>query len=172
MNLTRRWRALPQPVRRTVGPTLLVLAAATLTALLGAGPAHVLAVLGTGLTLVVLAATAGHTHETDWSHTPRPDRDGARRDVSELGWSILGKDGRVNQRVVRRTRALAAQRLAIHGVDLADPADASEAARLLGQRVHRQLLHDDHPTPRTLQAWLSTLERLAPPTAPHERSIP
>ena len=62
-------------------------------------------------------------------------RDGARRDVVELSWSLSSRSGTVSQSAARRLGVVAERRLAHHGIDLGDPHGAAEAQRLLGTRA-------------------------------------
>lgn len=114
---------------------------------------------------VVWSATESTVADPEWPRTPVDARPGGRHDVSELGWSVFGRDGLVTDRVVRRVRALAADRLRAHGVDVTDPAARPEAERLLGADVLRQLSSGVPPRGRTVQTWLDAVERLgAAPT--------
>ncbi len=158
-----RWRALPDRVRRAVAPTVLVLLGATTLPALGAPVAPVLALAGALLSTVVLWAALPAAEDAHWPALPARSRDGARRDVTELGWAILSRDGRVSPRAAHRVRALAARRLAERGTRFGEPA----AEHLLGPSTARgmQALVEQRrpPTPRELEAWLTVLERLAPP---------
>jgi DNA/RNA-binding domain of Phe-tRNA-synthetase-like protein len=129
------------------------------------------AALATALSILwsATAPTTGTTtSDPAWPRTPVEARAGGRHDVSDLGWSVFGRDGHVTDRVVRRIRTLAADRLRAHGVDPADPAAQPDAERLLGARVLRQLTSRQPPTARTVKTWLDAIERLgaAPTTAP------
>ncbi|WP_020015293.1 hypothetical protein [Promicromonospora sukumoe] len=123
------------------------------------------------LAAVVVAATALWSRtgpvveDPGWPRVPTTARAGGRHDVSDLSWSTFGRDGRVTDRVVRRVRALAADRLRAHGVDPSDPAAKAEVERLLGARVVAQLASRESPTARTLQTWLDAVERLGPAPA-------
>lgn len=121
-----------------------------------------------GTTSVLWAATDAGPADPEWPETFTGARAGGRHDISDLGWSVFGRDGFVTDRVVHRIRALAADRLRAHGVDPADPAARPDAERLLGATVLRQLTSGSPPTARTVQTWLDALERLgAAPSAPH-----
>jgi len=142
-----------------------VVAAAVATALVVLG--WVDAVHAYLLAAVVVAVTIGWRRasggsEAEWVHPPEERREGARHDVSELGWATFTRSGTVSGRVVRRVRALAETRLALHGVDLGDPAQRPEAERLLGPAVVDGLLALRGPDPKTLHTWLDAIERLEP----------
>ncbi|MFD2795298.1 hypothetical protein ACFS27_17190 [Promicromonospora vindobonensis] len=115
------------------------------------------------------STTGSTTSDPEWPRNPVEARAGGRHDVSDLGWSVFGRDGHVTDRVVRRIRALAADRLRAHGIDPADPAAEPDAERLLGARVLRQLKSRQPPTARTVKTWLDAIERLgaAPTTEEH-----
>ncbi|AEG44293.1 hypothetical protein [Isoptericola variabilis] len=156
-----------RPAAGVVALSVTVLGAALVVALLGwLDPVH--AVLLAAVVLVVTAvwrrADAGV--EDPWPAPPEEQRPGARHDVSELGWATFTRSGEVSERVLRRVRALAAARLARHGVDLADPAQASDVERLLGEDVARGLASRRAPTARVLDHWLGALERLGPDGPP------
>jgi hypothetical protein len=111
--------------------------------------------------------------EEPWPAPPEESRPGARHDVSELGWATFTRSGEVSERVMRRVRALAASRLARHGVDAAEPAHAAEVERLLGADVAAGLASGRAPTARVLGRWLDALERIgsdATDRAPQSRS--
>jgi hypothetical protein len=80
--------------------------------------------------------------------------------VSDLSWQVFGEDRRASDRIVRRARDLAAARLALLGVDPADPARRGEVERLLGASVVAGLASGQRPTARTLQTWLDAIDRL------------
>lgn len=152
--------------RVTVVTTVATLAAAGLTYWNVVDPWHAYAAATLAAALSILwSATDATTSDPQWPHTHVEARAGGRQDVSDLGWSVFGRDGHVTDRVVRRIRALAVDRLRAHGVDPSDPAEEPEAERLLGARVVRQLKSRQPPTARTVQTWLDAIERLgAAPT--------
>jgi hypothetical protein len=116
-------------------------------------------------TSILWSATDSTIADPEWPPLLVQARAGGRHDVSELGWSVFGRDGHVTDRVVRRIRALAADRLRAHGIDPSDPAAEPEAERLLGARVVCQLKSRQPPTARTVQTWLDAIDRLgAAPT--------
>jgi hypothetical protein len=130
-------------------------------------PWHALATAAVATAISILwSATDATTPDPGWPDVPIEARAGGRHDVSDLGWSVFGRDGHVTDRVVRRIRALAADRLRAHGVDPSDPAAEPDAERLLGARVLRQLKSRQPPTARTVQTWLDAIDRLgAAPTS-------
>ncbi|MDR7380571.1 hypothetical protein [Promicromonospora iranensis] len=135
-------------------------------------PAHAYAATALAAALSILwSATDATTDDPEWPQLFVVARAGGRHDVSDLGWSVFGRDGHVTDRVVRRIRALAADRLRAHGVDPSDPDSEPDAERLLGARVVRQLKSRQPPTARTVQTWLDAIERLgAAPTTEENRA--
>jgi len=150
--------------RRVITVTVIaVLCAAGLVFWNVLGLSHAAAAVALTCTISVLwAATDATTGDPEWPRTVTEARAGGRHDVSDLGWSVFGRDGFVTDRVVRRVRTLAADRLRAHGVDPADPRSRPDAERLLGATVLRQLKSGHPPTARTVQTWLDAIERLGP----------
>jgi hypothetical protein len=148
-----------------------VLLVAGVCALLGIGgvldPAHA-ALLGLlGIAIVALTAVPVDEQAADWPSRPVTSRAGARSGVSDLSWQVFGRDGRVRDHIVERVADLAATRLALLGVDSADPARSAELDRLLGERVNAGITSRTPPTARTLQTWLDAIDRLS-----RERTTP
>jgi hypothetical protein len=156
--------------RVTTVTVLAALAAAGLVFWGVVDPWHAVAAAALACALTILwSATDATIDDPEWPHTAVQARAGGRNDVSDLGWSVFGRDGHVTDRVVRRIRALAVDRLRAHGVDPSDPAAEPDAERLLGARVVQQLKSRQPPTARTVQTWLDAIERLgaAPTTEEH-----
>lgn len=157
--------------------------------------------LWNGLALAVVAFTVWFATrpylrtDVPWPQEPRNERAGGRTDVAELSWTAFTRNGMVTERVLRRVHAIAARRLAAHGVlwdgtlrdgrvagrtpDLhgwgTGPADAAEhkqrAHDLLGAAMLDELSTAHAATPRTLDHWLSALDALV--AAPDDsRSTP
>lgn len=168
-----------RPLLRRLGARLVrpaVAAALTTAVLLVLGidllPALVVAVGAGGLAAVV--------ERVDLRPEPVPEppplhrRDGVRGDVLELAWTMVGRDGRAGELALRRLRAVAAGRLARHGVDLADPGSADEVERLLGARARATLTRTSYPlpTPGAVAHTVAALERLGPRPAPRDPPAP
>jgi len=120
--------------------------------------------------VVALAAAtlAAVLQRVDATAEPRPARryhdasDGARGEVLELAWTMVGRDGRAGERALRRLRDAGARRVARHGLDLRDPEQADALKDLLGTRAHATLTRRSHPLPSVadLVHTLGVLERL------------
>ncbi|WP_407317855.1 hypothetical protein UQW22_14800 [Isoptericola halotolerans] len=129
---------------------------------LGVPTALLLAVTGTldpvhALLLPTSALVAWHAWRSldepapsAWPPPPTDEHHGARRDVTDLGWAALTRDGHVSARDTRRVTRLAADRLAPHGIDLADRAHHTAVATFLGPDVADQIRSRRPPAPRAL----------------------
>ena len=141
-------------------------------------PWNALALAAVAFTLWLVTRPYERT-DVPWPEEPRSDRPGGRTDVAELSWTAFTRNGLVTERVLRRVRAIAARRLAAHGVlwdgavhqgapDLrgwgTGPADAAEhrrrARELLGAATLDALSTARAATPRTLDHWLGALDAL------------
>lgn len=63
--------------------------------------------------VVVLALDAGEGYQ--WPPDDLAQTDGARREISSLTWSFVGRDGRVSENAVKHLQEVASRRLARHG---------------------------------------------------------
>lgn len=137
----------------TIVIALLLLGLAAAAALTGALEwTHALAGAVVVAVLVGIYRDTGTTAEDpDWHHPREETRTGGRHEVSDLGWSLLGRDRRVKDRVTRRVRDIALTRLRHAGRDTTG----------LGVDLNGR------PTVRTLVTWLDAIERL--PDTPDER---
>ena len=81
---------------------------------------------------------------------------------------MVGRDGRIGERVLRRLRDVGRRRLARHGLTLDDP----ETARLLGTRAVRTLTRTQSPLPSVadVKYTLDVLDRLGPRRTDQPRS--
>ncbi|MEL7975013.1 hypothetical protein AAG589_04055 [Isoptericola sp. F-RaC21] len=148
-------------------PALAACGALTLTGVLDLLHAALLVVVAT--TAAVLWRRLDDGEEAPWPDVAQDRREGARNDVSELGWATFTRSGAVGDRVLRRVRSLAAARLAARGVDLAAPGGREAAARLLGSDVADGLLARRPVSRPEVHRWLDAIDTLpggAPPAAP------
>ena len=133
--------------------------------------------LGGVLTTVGLISLVGiparDPSVTEWRAGPSRNREGARGEVAELSWSLrTSYGGRVDVRAVSRVRQLARRRLALHELDLNDPADRPGVEALIGRSAYAVLVRRDRrPMLRSLLHCLDALDTLGPtmPTAPRSR---
>jgi hypothetical protein len=137
------------------------------TRVLGLDGPHALAV-GCGVLAVVLVLLAQRSAVPAIDLLP-PDTDpapGGRRDVEELAWSMVEHRTHVRGIVLARVGAIAANRLAEHGLDPDRPADAAAIESLLGAAAWAPIRpgRDRPVAPRALEATLLALDRLPPPS--------
>ncbi|MBO3094878.1 hypothetical protein [Cellulomonas dongxiuzhuiae] len=139
----------------------------------GAGVGVVVWALGMRAASAVVVALAAATlvavlQRVDGAAEPRPTRrrhearDGARGEVLDLAWTMVGRDGRAGERALRRLREAGARRVARHGLDLDAPEQADAVTALIGARARATLTRRTHPLPtvRDLVHTLDVLERL------------
>ena len=109
---------------------------------------------------VLLFTRLDGTPDPGWDRERSARRHGARGEVQDLAWAMVGRDGRIGERVLRRMREVAGRRLARHGLSLADP----ETERLLGTRAVRTLTRTASPLPTVadVRYTLDVLDRLGP----------
>lgn len=156
-------RASPRAVRAAVvRPVVVAVVIGTVLWALG---------MTTGSAVVVGLATAtlvAVLQRVDGAPEPRPARrvhearDGARGEVLDLAWTMVGRDGRAGERALRRLREAAARRVARHGLDLTDPEQTDALTALLGTRALTTLTRRTHPLPTVgdVVHTLDVLERL------------
>jgi hypothetical protein len=120
-----------------------------------------------GFGAVAVAASAcvtliGDQPRVDWAPEPAMPRDGARREVVQLGWALHTRGGGVAPEAVRRLRSLTAQVLELHGLDLDDPSHGQAVERVLGGDVLRIIRRGTGVSPKLgeYQSALATLRRL------------
>jgi hypothetical protein len=164
---------LPRAALTAVLPALAAVGLLGLTGVLDLLHAALLVVVVTAVTLLWRRLDDGD--ESPWPDLPVDRREGARNDVSELGWATFTRSGAVGDRVLRRVRALAATRLADHGVDLSAPGGPQAAARLLGTDVVDGLTSRRQVGRGEVHRWLDAIEALdapAPDAAPPPPTAP
>ena len=120
--------------------------------------------------LVGAAAVAGLLVLTRLEPRPDPEfdrpqfdrRHGARGELQELAWAMVGRDGRASDRMLRRVREVASTRLERHGLDLTDPADEASIQELVGSKVFRTLTRTRSPRPKMseVRQAVDALERI------------
>ena len=154
---------------RVVAVVVLPVLAVLVPWYLGVDLWHALAFGAVTLTVAVLWRGAPDWDDASWRPGARPAATGVRDDVSRLA-AAVGRGRTVEGApALRRLRAVARVRLARHGVDLDDPADAPRVAALLGGSAPALLRADTTRARRTdVVACLSALENLDRTTSPQE----
>ncbi|HEY8282168.1 MAG TPA: hypothetical protein VIG28_06765 [Leifsonia sp.] len=111
----------------------------------------------------VCLAMLGERPSVQWPADPVAPREGARRDVAQLGWAVQTRSGTVTPEAVRHLRSVAAQTLALHGIELDEPAHRPAVERVLGADVVAIVRRGSAEAPRTavFEAVLTRLERIA-----------
>ncbi|WP_456787215.1 hypothetical protein [Cellulomonas sp. P5_C5] len=110
--------------------------------------------------VVLLLTRVGGLPDPGWDRRHYDRRHGARSEVQDLAWTMLGRDGRIGERVLRQLREVARSRLARHGLSL----DDADVEQVLGSRAHRTLTTTRSPLPSLadLRHTLDVLDRLGP----------
>lgn len=166
----------PPERRATIRVLLVALVVAVICWYFGADAWHSI-VIGIALTTVGVTAWAGTAgpapRNTDWRGDDRPKWNGARRDIAELSVSLRGRHGR-GITAAWRVKRLARQRLALHQLDLDDPADRRQIVQLIGRRTYVILVRGERRPLRlrSLLYCLDVLDALDPArsAAPPSRS--
>ncbi|MFC8599308.1 hypothetical protein [Isoptericola sp. NPDC057191] len=151
-------------------PALAATAVLTVTGALDLLHAALLVVVVTAA--VVLWRRLDDGDETPWPDPPADEREGARNDVSELGWATFTRSGAVGERVLQRVRELATARLSAAGVDLSTGEGRDTAARLLGSDVVSGLTSRRQVTREEVHRWLDAVETLHAPAVAHPSATP
>lgn len=118
-----------------------------------------------GLCLALVSACARATGIPTWVRFPRLPynrRDGARRDVSTLSWSLYGQGRNLNERALGRLHRAGLQACRHAGIDLDSATDRDHLADLLGEPA-LQFLVDPGAEPvdaRRMSQLLNAFERL------------
>lgn len=148
---------------RIAGCVLLAIVVGFLAWFFGLDAEHAAGLAAVLLAVAVCMTLLGDQAFVGWAPDPVLPRDGARRDVSQLGWALHTRGGGVAPEAVRRLRSVTAQTLDLHGLDLDAPADAAEIARILGQDTVRLLRRGSAESPKaaTYEAIIDRLAHLA-----------
>jgi hypothetical protein len=166
------------PGRRAAAGVLLgALLLAGICWYLGADVWHSILVGGVLATVAWVGLVVNATPDlitTAWRGSGHTNREGARNEIAELSWSLRGSYGRVGTRAVRRVQQIGRHRLALHQLNLRDPADRDRIERLIGHRAYAVLVRTERRPPllRSLLHCLDMLEALDParPTTAPSRS--
>lgn len=124
--------------------------------------------LGCAITVAVLACGAATSapdiSDVGWRAGRKASRDGSRNDVASLSSSLRAGWGLVGLTAERQARQIARRRLALEGLDLADPAHRPAIERRIGGSAYRVLTRQSHRRlrMRTLLSCLDALDTLDP----------
>jgi len=100
-----------------------------------------------GAALVVVLLRIDAEPEPRWARPPQPRLHGVRGDVQDLAWTMVGRDKRVGEWVLRRLRVVATARLARHGLRLGAAEDDDAVRELVGSRAFATLTRFSSPLP-------------------------
>jgi hypothetical protein len=133
--------------RRALGPVLAVAIISTGLWVIGFDWPLSLAAAGPLVAVFALRRALGTGTDVAWRESVEGETmSGTRREVARLAWSMHGLDARVDRRSVERLHAVAAARLAEHGLDLMTADDEAACRRLLGDATFATLTaHPNHP---------------------------
>ena len=114
--------------------------------------------------VVLLLTRLDGAPDPAWDRRHYDRRHGARGEVQDLAWAMVGRDGRVGERALRQLRDVARSRLARHGRSI----DDADIEQVLGARAHRTLTRTRSPLPSVadLRHTLDVLDRLGPRRTP------
>lgn len=153
------------PSRRAWRPVASALLIALVCWYFGVDVWHAL-LLGAAVTVIVLAAGAASSASDaalpSWRPSERRGAGGSRGDVEAMAWSLRGSWGRIGLTAERELRRVARRRLALEGLDLANPAHRGEIQALVGEQVYRVLTRErwGRVSLRTLERTLDALDRV------------
>ncbi len=154
----------PPERRATIRVLIVALLTAAICWYFGTDVWHAI-VLGCVITTLGVIGRVGAALEvggTTWRDDGASNRRGSRNEIAELAWSLRGGFGRVGHRSMWRVQQLARRRLALHHLDLLNPADRLQIEQLLGRRVYSVLAHSDRRPPplRSVLRCLDALDAL------------
>jgi hypothetical protein len=140
---------------RTIGAAVLGVILGVVAWDLGLDPLHAVETgLAVVVVLVVIAVLPGLAATTWRRTTPGGVNGGGRQDIVQLSWALNSRRDWVGDGVQWRLREIAVRRLAHRGLDLDDPDDGQEIAKLIGLETYGILRPGS-----TRQASLAALSR-------------
>ena len=155
----------PRMLRRLILSAVLGIALGVIAWYLGMDLAHAIGLGAAAFAFAACLSALGEAADIVWA-VPAPEpRPGARRDITQLGWSLGARGGRASPEGVRRLRTVAERALRMRGLDLHDRAADDALEGLLGARTLELLRRGSGVTPpRTAEvaAVLARLESLEP----------
>jgi hypothetical protein len=142
-----------------VWPAVVGIGGPVLAFTIGLDVAHSL-MIGLAVALVVAGSRViGLGDQAVWPRLPFGRRDGARRDVSSLSWSLYGQQHELTGSGRRRLRRVCLDTLELAGMSLDTPEGIRAVQDLLGRPVTAFLIDPDQPAPdlRGVQRTLTAL---------------
>nr|WP_274635754.1 hypothetical protein [Microbacterium bovistercoris] len=100
-----------------------------------------------------------------YARTHAEPRPGTRSDMTQIAWSLRGRNGEISDSGVKRLRAFARARLGRHGLDLDDERDAAQIRVRLGPAGADPLLGGHVRSIAEVERCLDALEALEKTTA-------
>jgi len=145
-------------------PGIIALVLLGLGLLIGLDLAHSLLLGVACLAVGVLPSLGAAGIRSPWPSLPYGRRDGARRDVSTLTWTLMSREGRLSSKGRQRVLTVVQDALRQRGIDTGTVAGAARAESLLGREVTGWLADpDSRPLdPARLSAALAALESTSP----------
>ncbi|HLR27684.1 MAG TPA: hypothetical protein VK086_03245 [Ruania sp.] len=145
-------------------PGIIALVLLGLGLLIGLDLAHSLLLGAACLAVGVLPSLGAGGIRSRWPALPYGRRDGARRDVSTLTWTLMSREGRLSSKGRQRVHAVVQDALRQRGIDAGTAAGTARAESLLGREVTGWLADpDSRPLdPAQLSSALAALESTSP----------
>jgi hypothetical protein len=161
-------------VKRIVGVVIVALLVGGGCWFFGLGPVPAIVVaLVVGALGALVRVLPPPVPDREWPPGPPLRFDGARRETSELSWSLRTRGGGVGTGVATRVRIIAANRLALRQLDLDNPAHRAAIERLIGAETYQLLSDPERPvrlaTVLRVLDILDALDVAARPTEPTRR---
>ena len=150
----------PRILRRLILSAALGIALGFVAWYLGMDAAHAIGLGAATFAFAACLSALGEAADIAWAAPAPQPRLGARRDLSQLGWSLGARGGRASPEGVRRLRLVAERALSFRGLDLEDRASDQELERLLGAEALRLLRRDSGVAPPRTAAVAAVLARL------------
>jgi len=126
-------------------------------------PAQASALLVAALCATLIALNLETGSDLARASRDKKKRDGARDEVSQLAWSLFGRDQQVTFGAMKFVRNVAGDALAVHGLSLENPRDRARIEELLGATHTTALAGSATLDQRELEDLLGKLEHLTDP---------
>lgn len=154
--LTTLWR------RSRRAATITIVIAALLIAgvcwFFGVEPVHAAGIGCVGLAIGLIWVAVPYLDQSGWERRAARGAGGTRRDVAQLAAALTPSLGRVSDTALERVTVVARQRLALHHLDLENPADRPAIESLIGRPAYSTLRPRENS--RRLRRQTLTFRRL------------